>query len=40
VKRLPKKLVEDLDLLNVDDLPLNPYIAECVPNLYPDYTPD
>ena len=31
--------VDPLDILNVDELTLNPHIAPCTPNLYLDYKP-
>ncbi|CAD8113529.1 unnamed protein product [Paramecium primaurelia] len=39
VKRSQKRVIEDLEMLNVDELSLNPNIVECKPNLYLDYVP-
>ncbi|CAK89261.1 unnamed protein product (macronuclear) [Paramecium tetraurelia] len=39
VKRSRKRVIEDLEMLNVDELSLNPNIVECKANLYLDYDP-
>ncbi|CAD8115079.1 unnamed protein product [Paramecium primaurelia] len=39
VKRSQKRVVQDLEMLNVDELSLNPNIVECKANLYLDYIP-